>query len=229
MDVFGKALADYFYRGDETTLWLHNSYDEPEEMPVEVFFRGDSDMTDLEIRAMSHCYGRIVDAGAGVGAHTLLLQQKFDEVIAIERSETAVEIMKQRGVRNASCIDFFQYAGMKADTLLMLMNGIGLVGTLSGLKEFLQQAHNIVAEGGQIIFDSSDIRYLYNNGTPYPSDSYYGEIQYCYQFKQKMGSWFNWLYIDKVTLTEIASKAGWNTEILYENDMDAYLYRLIRK
>jgi hypothetical protein len=57
------------------------------------------------------------------------------------------------------------------------MNGIGLTGTLTGLQLFLQQAKILLAKNGQLLFDSSDVAYLYNNGAK-PTDRYYGEIDY---------------------------------------------------
>ena len=99
MDVFGEALKDQFINGGAEILWLHNSYDEPEQMPVDIFFREEEDMSDLEYKALEMCEGRVLDIGAGAGSHALELQKKGLDVTALDNSPSAVSIMKQRGVK----------------------------------------------------------------------------------------------------------------------------------
>ncbi|WP_199139680.1 class I SAM-dependent methyltransferase [Pedobacter sp. ASV12] len=224
MDVFGKALADYYQKGKASTLWLHNSYDEPEEMPIDVFFREEDDMPELEHRALALCRGKILDVGAGVGSHALWLQQHGFEVTAIDISETAVEIMRNRGVKNALVQDIFALE-KKYDTLLFMMNGIGLTGTLPGFVGFLAKAKTLINPKGQLIFDSSNIAYLYND-LPMPNSHYFGEVSYCYEYQQQKGKWFNWLYLDQQTLLRTAQQCGWHCTICYDDGEDQYLAKL---
>lgn len=228
MDVFGLALNAYFSKRDSTPLILHNSYDAPEEMPVDVFFREKQDMSEIEQKALSLCRGRILDIGAGVGVHTLELQKMDKDVTALEISLMATEIMKKRGVKKIVSEDIFKYQALPFDTLLLMMNGIGIAESLQGLSKFLRHADTLLAENGQIVFDSSDIRYLYEAEIPIPTATYYGEIQFKYEYKQQKGAWFNWLYIDFKTLSEIAKKEGWKSELILEDESDQYLARLIR-
>ncbi|RYY20593.1 MAG: hypothetical protein EOP41_08935 [Sphingobacteriaceae bacterium] len=134
--------------------------------------------------------------------------------------------MQKRGIKTVVQQDVFQYKTEKFDTLLLLMNGIGLTQNLAGLNHFLQHAKTLLLPSGQLIFDSSDIAYLYED-LPQPENNYYGEISYQYQYKNQRGNWFNWLYIDQKTLVKTASANGFNCEILYEDDLDLYLARLI--
>ncbi|MCD0487418.1 class I SAM-dependent methyltransferase [Pedobacter sp. MC2016-14] len=225
MDVFGEALKDEFTNGGAETLWLHNSYGEPEEMPVDIFFRTETDMPDLEYKALEMCHGDILDVGAGAGSHALELQSQGFNVTALDLSPAAVMIMKQRGVKNVVEQDLNQYTGGNFDTILLLMNGIGITGTLQGLKAFLLKAKELIKPDGQLIFDSSDIAYLYQN-TPKPLNKYYGEIAYQYQYKGQKGNWFNWLYIDEHSLISIAEECGWNCEIVMDDGQDQYLAHL---
>lgn len=224
MDIFGIALADFYKNGEASTLWLNNSYDEPEEMPIDIFFRGKDEMPELELRALQLCKGRVLDVGAGVGSHALLLQEMGINVTAIDISPDAVEIMKHRGVKKPFVQNFF-LTTEQYDTLLFLMNGIGLTGTLPGFVDFLQQAKSLINEGGQLLFDSSDISYLYEE-SPKPENAYFGEVSYCYTYKQKKGDWFNWLYLDQRTLSTIATENGWHCEIIFDDGEDQYLARL---
>ena len=228
MDVFGLALDAYFSRGDSSPLILHNSYDAPEEMPVEVFFREKQDLSEIEKKALSLCKGRILDIGAGVGVHALELQEMGKDVTALEISSMAAAIMKKRGVKKIVAEDIFKYQATPFDTLLLMMNGIGISESLQGLSDFLKHAKTLLAEKGQIIFDSSDIKYLYEAEIPIPTATYYGEIQFKYEYKQQKGAWFNWLYVDFKMLSEIAKKEGWKSELILEDESDQYLARLVR-
>lgn len=226
MDIYGKALKDEFYGVKSETLWLHNSYDEPEIMPVDIFYRDWDDMPELEHIAIHNCKGSVLDVGAGTGSHTLVLQQnpKLD-VFALDNSPSACEIMRLRGVKNVIETNFPDKSLGKHDTLLFMMNGIGITGTMKGLKKFLQEARKYLNPGGQLLFDSSDIAYLYDQGIELPLKHYYGEVQYQYEYKSQKGNWFKWLFIDPSALKSLAKETGWKMEILFEDGNDQYLAR----
>ncbi|UII29793.1 class I SAM-dependent methyltransferase [Fulvivirga ulvae] len=220
-DVYGQALSDYYHNGINSSLLLNNNYGDPEEMPVEVFFRSEDDLTDLEQYALHLCRGKILDIGAGVGVHSLILQQEL-EVAAIETSEKACEIMRKRGVHEVFCQNIFHWQTNNTyDTLLLLMNGTGISGTRDNFKRFLRKLGALLSDGGQIIIDSSDISYLYEGHLP--SNTYFGEVLYQYEYKGLKGEWFPWLYLDQTTLIRVAGEAGFDTQIVYQGDEDEYL------
>lgn len=226
-DVYGEALQDFQRNGSLTApLLLHSTYGDIEEMPVEVFFRGEEDFPELELIALCLCDGKVLDVGAGVGTHSLYLQDQGFDVTALEISERACALMQERGVHQILQQDFFLLKGEKYDTLLLLMNGIGLVETLDGFRRFLQFARTLLSERGQLLFDSSDISYLYEEyRIPLP-EYYFGEIGYQYEYKEKKGRPFKWLYLDQETLIKIAHEENWVVQILYEDDNDQYLARM---
>lgn len=225
-DVLGEALLDYYNNPKISKLWVHNKYGKKEEMPVKQYFRGANEMPDMELIALQNCKGKVLEIGAGAGSHTLELQDKGFDVTALDLSEKAAEVMKLRGVKKIIQQDIFTYEADRFDTLLLLMNGIGLTTNLSRLKQFLQHVKKLLLPSGQLIFDSSDIAYLYEGNIP-EKENYYGEILYSYKYKKQQSAWFTWLYIDQRTLTEMALKEGWKTEILFEDEYDQYLARLI--
>lgn len=228
MDVFGEALKDQFMKPPAETLWVHNSYDEPEEMPVDIYFRKEQEMPELELQALSLCKGKVLDVGAGVGSHALILQKRGLNVTGMDISAAAVHIMKQRGLKQAVEGNILSYKlppATQYDTLLFMMNGIGLTGTLSGLKSFLLEAKKLISEDGQLVFDSSDLSYLYLE-IPLPEKGYFGEVSFRYEYKGLKGNWFKWIYVDQKTLRDIAAQTGWHTEIIFEDDSDQYLARL---
>jgi SAM-dependent methyltransferase len=182
-------------------------------------------MPELEWVALHQCRGRILDIGAGAGSHALALQEMKLDITALEISPLSAAVMQARGVKNVINEDFFHLdTETRYHTLLLLMNGIGLSGTLSGLRVFLAKARTLLQPGGQLIFDSSDISYLYD-GKPPKSAEYYGEILYQYAYRRQRSEWFKWLFIDRKTLTKIAAEEGWKTELIFEDPNDQFLVR----
>ncbi len=228
-DVFGQALADYHAGNTDTALILHNSYGPPEEMPVDVFFRAPEDFTELEHIALALCDGKTLDIGAGVGSHALHLQTQGIATSALEISAQACAIMRARGVSDVIHADIFDYTSDRYDTLLLLMNGIGLAGSLAGLPGLLQHCEGLLNEGGQLLFDSSDIAYLYGDSDIPTPATYHGEIQFQYEYHNEPGAPFSWLYIDQNTLIRIGQQLGWVVQILYEDEYDQYLARMERR
>ena len=224
-DVLGEAILDFYHGHKKHKLWIHNTYGPKEEMPVAVYFRDAVAMPEMERRALQLCKGKVLDVGCGAGSHSLLLQQMGLDVTSIDISAKAVEVARHRGVHKCFQADVFNFRHTKFDTLLLLMNGIGLTSNLDGLSRFLHHAKTLVKKRGQLLFDSSDVAYLYTGGAK-PTGRYYGEITYRYEYKKKTTDPFSWLYVDAQTLTEVATAAGWHTQVVMEDDYDQYLARL---
>ena len=108
------------------------------------------------------------------------------------------------------------------------MNGIGLAGTLEGVRAFQRNARALLRPGGTLIFDSSDISYLYD-GKPPPAAGYYGELLYRYEYRRQLSDPFRWLFIDRKTLARVMAAEGWQMELLFEDKQDQYLVKCRRK
>lgn len=227
IDVYGEALRDYYHKKDVAPLLLYTNknLNEPEEMPVDLFFRNPDEFPEQEQIALALCDGRVLDIGAGVGSHSLYLQSLGVDVTALELSKAACELMEIRGVKNVLNENIFDYQGEKFDTLLFLMNGIGLVETIQGLQKLFDHVKALLNPGGQLIFDSSDISYYYAAGKKKPQH-YFGEINFQYEYKKQKGQPFGWLYIDQNELIKIGNQAGWVVQILDEDDHHQYLARM---
>ena len=224
-DIYGDFLKDYQAGNHDLEVLLNNNYTIAEDFPVDAFFREDEDLNDIEVFALNLCEGEILDIGAGAGVHSLILQRNNFDVTALEISAGACEVMKQRGIKkiiNASVMD---YGEKKYDTLLMMMNGIGFCGYVDELKNFLIHAKNLLKPNGQIVFDSSDVSYLYEDEQP-ETDSYYGEIDYQYEYKGESGEWFSWLYADESLMADLAKEFGYQLQIMFRDDDNAYLGKL---
>ncbi|MGI8635546.1 MAG: class I SAM-dependent methyltransferase, partial [Segetibacter sp.] len=223
--VLGQAISDFYNKQSVSKLWIHNKYGKREEMPIATYFRDAEQMPNLELIALQNCHGKVLDIGAGAGSHALELQDKGFDVTALEISEKAAQVIRHRGVEKIIQQDIYSFHTGQFDTLLLLMNGIGLTGSISRLRQFLQHAKKLLYPSGQLIFDSSDVAYLYDNNIP-QIDHYYGEIMYRYEYKKQKTDWFSWLYIDQKTLSKIAWEEGWSNEILFVDEFDQYLAKL---
>ena len=181
VNVFDRAVLDFFQKKFKGELLIHNTYGEPDEMPLEVYFRTEDELADLENFALSLCEGRVLDVGAGMGSLALILQKYGHEIDALEVSATFCSIMQQRGVNNVLHNDFMKAdLSEQYDTLLMMMNGFGLCGSLESLPDLFKQLDKALAPMGQVIFDSSDLEYLYEGELP--TDKYYGVMDYQYEY-----------------------------------------------
>lgn len=227
-DILGSAINDHYRKASRARLYIHNTYGEKEEMPIELYFRTPDVMPGIELLAIQECKGKVLEIGAGAGSHALLLQDLGYDITALEISVLACETITSRGIKKVLQKDFFRFKTKhRYDTLLLLMNGIGLCQTLDGFKTFISSAYEILKPGGQILFDSSDVAYLYKSMPV--NNTYYGELRYRYEYKKRFGDWFTWLYMDKKTLIQIVDNKKWHTDILYETEDDQFLVRMIKK
>ncbi|MBQ1582220.1 MAG: methyltransferase domain-containing protein, partial [Prevotella sp.] len=201
-----------------------------DEIPVKTLFREEDEMPEIERKALEMVKGRTLDVGAGAGCHSLILQKRGFDVTAIDISPLSVETMRARGVKKAFEQDFYALDG-RYDTVLMLMNGIGIVGTLSRMPMFFRHLDKILASDGQLLCDSSDISYVFENEEgiiELPDTDYYGEINYQMRYRDIIGEPFSWLFIDAETLRQVAEKHGYAVEIVAEGKHDDYLARIFK-
>ena len=230
-DPMGAAIRDYQNKGKASRLRVLSSMFDEDEMPVAHLFRTFNQMPRLEQKALSMAKGRVLDIGAGAGCHALALQEHGLEVKAIDISPLSCEVMKERGVKDAECVNLFnQQLHGKYDTLLLLMNGTGIAGKLNRLPMLLNRLKELLAEDGQILIDSSDLKYIYENEDGSMdidlNAPYYGEVDYQMQYKNVKGEPFDWLYTDPMLLASISKQCGLNCEIVEEGDNYDFLARL---
>ena len=227
-DPMGAAIADYFAKGKSAKLRVLSSQFEEDEIPTEQLFRTYDEMPELEQEALQLAKGRILDCGAGSGCHALALQEMGKDVEAIDISPLSVEVMKKRGVKEAYCVNLFdENCLQKFDTILMLMNGSGIIGKLENMGAFFTKMKQLLNPGGCIYMDSSDLRYLFEDEDgSFLVDlaaGYYGEIDFRMQYKQIKGEPFDWLYVDFQTLSYYANENGFKAEMVKEGEHYDYL------
>ena len=232
MDPMGRAIAEYWKNKTAERLRVFSPMFEEDEIPLTTLFRSYEDMPEIERKALDMAKGKVLDVGAGSGCHSLVLQERGLDVTAIDISPLSVETMKERGVKKVLEQDFFTLEG-QFDTILMLMNGIGIVGTLERMPKFFKQLDKILSPEGQVLCDSSDISYVFETEDgiiELPDDMiYYGEHSFRMQYKDTIGEPFNWLYIDADTLRQKAGRNRYAVEVVAEGEHYDYLARITKR
>lgn len=233
-DILGNALkAFYFDKNTTDKLLTTSSISEEDEMPLDYLLRSFANMPLLEQKALKLAKGKVLDLGCGAGSHSLHLQNQGLQVTAIDISEGAIAVAKHRGVKNAYLQDIYQLDNSeKFDTILVLMNGTGICGKLSKLATFLQHISKFLNPNGQILIDSSDIIYMFEdeNGEHWidAGQEYYGEVEFYMSYQGKTSKSFDWLYVDYNTLQRCAVYNGFNCELILEGEHYDYLAKITK-
>lgn len=228
-DVYGKAIVDYL-KGEDAKIITLSTVAGKDELPVAHLFRSFDKMPEIEKIALKMAKGEILDLGCGAGSHSLYLQDQKFQIRSIDISEGAITACKERGLKNADVTDLWELKSQKFDTILSLMNGAGICGTLKRLPAFLAHLKSLLRPNGQILIDSSDIIYMFEDEegeVELPDLShYYGEIEFDLRYKDEMSGSFPWLYIDFYNLKHYAEGSGFKCEMVHQGDHYDYLAQL---
>ena len=232
-------------RGENTFLPLQKSDMMPvftpllSDTPAVVRFTRELDPTRLinaasggnfDFREGKDGYGDILDVGAGSGCHSLALKGLGKRSVAVDISPLSVQVMKERGL-DARLVNFYDPSFTETfDTILMLMNGTGIIGNLDNIRNFFARVKQLLKPGGCLLIDSSDLRYLFEeeDGSIMIdlADDYYGQVDFQMQYKEDLGESFDWLYLDFNTLAYYAEENGFKAEVLAEGEYYDYLAKL---
>jgi SAM-dependent methyltransferase len=227
-DPIGHAIQDFVNQTHDENIVVKSSICDDDVIPVAYLFRSESELPEMEKLALKQCSGKILDVGGGAGIHAAILNKNGLDVQIIDTSKGAVDYHKSKGLESR-CVNFYELENEKFDTLLFLMNGFGIAASLENLPNFLQKCYDLLEDGGQIIGDSTDIKYLYEDEEGgYWMDlnsAYYGDFDFQMTYKETIGEPFNWLYVDFDALKSVAEKTGFSVEKLYEEE-NQFLVRL---
>ena len=220
-DPIGQAILDFAKEGKAEDIIVASDLCDDDIIPTNYLFRTPDEMPLIERAALDLCTGKILDVGAAAGCHAIYLKEQNKEVHAIDTSKRAVEFLNEKGI-DARQVNFYDLKDEKYDTILMLMNGIGMAGTLSNVDNFLNHAKSLLTPEGKILIDSTDIMYLYEDedGSVWVdlNTEYYGNFRYQMKYKNQESEWFDWLYLDAEKFLSAADRCGLDFEVIETED-----------
>lgn len=230
-DPIGRAVYDFHFNSVNQPILVHSDDFDDDTIDASYLFRSYKQMPVLEKKAMNLCRGTILDIGACAGPHSLFLQQKGFEVFALETSALCCEVLKDRNILNIIQHDIFNYSKQTFDTILLLMNGTGIAGTLMGLDILLHQLKQLLNPGGQILMDSSDLIFLFEQEdgsalVDISANKYYGELIFQTEYKNWISAPFSWLYVDLSNLENAIEKNGLKLNKVFKGQHYDYLARI---
>lgn len=230
-DPIGRAVYDFHYHSINQPIIVHSDDFDDDTIDTSYLFRTYKQMPALEKKAMSLCSGTILDVGACAGPHSDYLQQKGFEVTALETSALCCEVLKDRNITKIVQQDIFKFNGQTFDTILLLMNGTGIAGSLSGLEVLLHHLKTLLNPGGQILIDSSDLIYLFEeeDGSALidiSAGKYYGELTFQTEYKNWISYPFSWLYVDLNNLENAIEKNQLKLKKVFKGQHYDYLAQI---
>ena len=233
MNPLGMALLAYHSGNTGACFTITRDDGFEQTVPVKVFFE-DVQFPDMEGRALDLCFGTILDVGAAAGRHSLELHRRGMEVWSLDILPDTNQIMSERGVPRPLIGDILSWTELTFDTVLMLMNGIGMIGTPLRLDDFLRNAHRLVSSGGQILCDSIDvsvtqapIHIAYRNKNV-ERGLYPGQQRFTIKYGNVLGESFDWLHLDFTSLARHCQGAGWNCQLIHQESDGHYLAQITR-
>ncbi|HUN36473.1 MAG TPA: methyltransferase domain-containing protein [Trebonia sp.] len=195
-------------------------------------------LDERETWAVGQLTGRVVDVGAGAGRAALALQERGQQVTALDTSPGAVLACRQRGVRDVYLGTPRQAAadGLAGafDSALLLGNNIGLLGSREAAGPFLADLDALLRPGGVIVGTASD---------PYQTDErahldYHernrqrgrlpGHATIRVRYQRLATDWFDWLIPSPGELEDLARPAGWQITDLHRGPGPQYVAVLRR-
>jgi len=235
-DIIGSAVLDYFHGNYSEDIYTETNISEEDVLPLPYLFRSYTEMPALEQKALQLAQGHVLDVGCGAGSHGLYLQKKGLKVTAIDTSQGAVTVAKERGLQQVKMVGILDFSEEKFDTLLLLMNGTGIFQKLTYVSKYLTHLKTLLQPDGQILIDSSDLRYMYdtsetdsdgNEGIWVPGAmEYYGELEFTMRYKGASSEPFYWLYLDEQTFQNYCTENGYHFEVISRGENYDYLARL---
>jgi cyclopropane fatty-acyl-phospholipid synthase-like methyltransferase len=180
---------------------------------------------------MKYVVGRVLDIGCGAGRHSLYLQQQGFDVLGVDMSPLAIEVCQRRGLKQAQVRSITQVSPKLGlfDTILMLGNNFGLMGSFRRARGLLKRFHTMTSQQARLIVESNDIYQ-----TTDPDHLAYqefnrqrsrlpGQIRMRVRYKKYVMPWFDYLMVSQEEMKAILAGTGWEVKQFIDSEKAAYM------
>jgi SAM-dependent methyltransferase len=227
-DAFGEMLRDH-HAGEDTSQiieradgWIGPS------AGGEHYFGEFEEWPQLEQRAMDYAEGRVLDVGCGAGRHALYLQDEGHDVTGVDISPGAVAVARERGVEDVREVDVADVAAAFApgtfDSVVMLGNNFGLVGTadrapgiLNALAEVATDDATLVAQTRDPTATDDDDHLAYHEFNR-ERGRLPGALRMRVRYGRVATGWDDYLMAAPETMADLAGETPWRLDETLEPD-----------
>lgn len=174
-DAFGEALIDYHQNGElGAEFSLHREDGYKDQMDAAPYFNEFDNWESLTQEAIQEVKGsEVLDIGCGAGRHSLWLKKNGFDVVAVDRSPSAIEVTKERGIDECLVMDMrdLELSENSFDSVLVIGNMIGAGDSIEDVKSTFEVLDSITSPNARIIADSQNPLEVKES----PHDKYYSE------------------------------------------------------
>ena len=224
-DAFGQMVLD-FHRDDLTERPRYRRDDDDvTEAHLTGYFEPPSAWHPVEQDLFSAVTGRVLDAGCGVGRHTLPLQERGHSVLSVDRSPGAVAVARERGVTHPVIGDLRQPPGDGFETVIALGKQLGLGSSLADLRTTLSELAAVTRPGGRLVADmdtldradpETDAAHLAQPGGAYRT--------FRVEYDGLAGPWTDLLLVTPSDFRDAVSETPWTVDRFVETETDESMY-----
>ena len=236
-DAFGEALrAHHEDRHGYVIVERDDGVVSPS-VGGEFYFSPPEEWSEHERVAVEMAEGRVLDVGCGAGRHALALQDRGHDVTAIDVSAAAVEVARDRGVEDARVVDVADVADEldpTYDTVCMLGNNFGLVGTAERAPSVLDALADVTAHDGQLLAESMDPTatdervHLDYHESNRERGRLPGAVRQRIRFEDLATPWHDYLHAAPETMRDLVAETHWTLTDVIEGERSGYVGQLTK-
>ncbi|MHA2295547.1 MAG: methyltransferase domain-containing protein [Candidatus Hodarchaeales archaeon] len=238
-DVFGQLLLDH-HTQQKPVYYVIERDDGLINVDISTgYFSKYDDWQKKEQFIIDQAISPVLDLGCGAGRHSLYLQNKDFEVVALDLSLGALDVAKQRGIKNTVHGDIKDLPSfdLKFGTFLFMGNNFALCGDPETSKKVLKNLAEIATPNTKIIahfrdpspddpaLDPVHREYHDNNrkkGLPV------GQVKIRILYRKLRTPWFPFYIPTSEELTRIIENSGsWRIETLIQKEQ--FLFTVIKR
>jgi SAM-dependent methyltransferase len=186
--------------------------------------------SELDRVAFRTLRGRVLDVGCGAGRVALAWQDRGGEVVAIDVSPGAVQVCRERGVRDARLASITEVGRDDGpfDSVALFGNNLGLLENRRRGVWLLRRFRGLMAPGGRIVATTRDVYrtedplHLAYQARNRERGRMSGQIRLRVRFRHHATPWFDYLFASLDEVRSIAAEAGWAVRDVVHGEQPEY-------